>query len=213
MIGAGGRGGSNADSVRNENIVALCDVNAGNLDAAAARFPSARKFVDFRKLFDHAAEFDAVVVSTCEHTHALATMLALKHGKHVYCEKPLTHNIYEARQIREAATTAKVATQMGIQIHAEENYRQVVELVQAGAIGPVREAHVWVSRAWGLQSQEAAQKNGDIVYVADRPTDAMPVPDGLDWDLWLGPAPRGRSTTRTFPGRSGIAGGILATAR
>ena len=85
-------------------------------------------------------------------------MLALKHGKHVYCEKPLTHNIWEARRIREAAAKAKVATQMGIQIHATDNYRRVVELVQGGAIGPVREVHVWVSRAWGLQSKEAATK-------------------------------------------------------
>ncbi len=200
IIGAGGRGGANADSVRDENIVALCDVNDGNLNAAAARWPKAKKFVDFRQVFDHAGDFDAVVVSTCEHTHAFATMLALKHGKHVYCEKPLTYNIWEARKIREAAAQAKVATQMGIQIHAGENYRQVVELVQSGAIGPVREAHVWVSRAWGLQSQEAAQRNGDIVFVTDRPAEAEPVPGGLDWDLWLGPAPERPFNSVYFPG-------------
>lgn len=200
IIGAGGRGASNADSVKGENIVAICDVNGPNLDAAATRFPKARKFTDFRRVFDHAAEFDAVVVSTCEHTHAFATMLALGHGKHVYCEKPLTHNIWEARQIREAAQKANVATQMGIQIHAGENYRQVVELVQAGAIGPVREAHVWVSRAWGLQSQEAAKRNGDIVFVTERPTSSEPVPAGLDWDLWLGPAPERPFHSVYFPG-------------
>ena len=126
IIGSGGRGGGNLQSVSTENIVALCDVNGKNLDKAAAKFPAARKFADFRKVFDHANEFDAVVVSTCEHTHAFATMLAFKHGKHVYCEKPLTHNIWEARKIREAAAKTKVATQMGIQIHATENYRQVV---------------------------------------------------------------------------------------
>ena len=138
--------------------------------------------------FDHASEFDAVVVSTCEHTHAIATMLALKHKKHVYCEKPLTHNVYEARKIREAAAAAGVVTQMGIQMHATENYRRVVELVQGGAIGPVHEAHVWVSRAWGLQSKEASDANKDRVFVTERPP-GMPVPAGLNWDLWLGPAP------------------------
>src|SRR4051794_40185575 len=189
IIGAGGRGGSNLSSVSSQNIVALCDVNANNLNSAAARHPKAKKFNDFRKVFDQAKEFDAVVVSTCEHTHAFATMLALKSGKHVYCEKPLTHNIWEARQIRLAAEKAKVATQMGIQIHATENYRKVVELVQSGAIGPVQEAHVWVSRAWGWQSQEDAKKHGDIVWVTERPTQTDPVPPGLDWDLWLGPAP------------------------
>src|SRR5689334_21538973 len=149
VIATGGRGGSNLGSISSENIVALCDVNARNVDAAAAKHPNAKKFSDFRKVFDRPQEFDAVVVSTCEHTHAFATMLALQHGMHVYCHEPLTHNIWEARKIREAAAKAKVATQMGIQIHANENYRRVVELVLSGTIGPVREAHVWVSRAWG----------------------------------------------------------------
>ena len=189
IIGCGGRGAGNLASVSAENIVALCDVNARAIDAAAVKFPKARRVVDFRRLFDHQREFDAVVVSTCEHTHAFATMLALRNNKHVYCEKPLTYNIYEARQVREAAAKAKVATQMGIQIHATENYRRVVELVQAGAIGHIREAHVWVSRAWGLQSAEAAKRNRDIVTISDRPKNADPIPAGLDWDLWIGPAP------------------------
>jgi predicted dehydrogenase len=200
VIATGGRGGGNLASVSSENIVALCDVNARNLDSAAAKHPKARKFADFRKVFDHAKEFDAVVVSTCEHTHAFATLLALKHGKHVYCEKPLTHNIWESRLIRETAAKAKVATQMGIQIHATENYRRVVELIQSGAVGPVREAHVWVSRAWGLQSKEAAERNKDIVYVAERPTEVVPVPPELDWDLWLGPAPARPFHNVYFPG-------------
>jgi len=189
IIGAGGRGASNTHDVQTENIVALCDVSEPNLDRAAQSFPKARRFADFRKLFDHAGEFDAVVVSTCEHTHAFATLAALQLGKHVYCEKPLTHNVWEARMIREAAAKAKVATQMGIQIHATENYRRVVELVQSKAIGAVREAHVWVSRAWGWQSEEEARTHQDIVSVRDRPGEAQPVPKGLSWDLWLGPAP------------------------
>ncbi|HEV3021941.1 MAG TPA: Gfo/Idh/MocA family oxidoreductase [Pirellulales bacterium] len=190
VIGCGGRGASNLQSVASETIVALVDVNEANLNAAAEQHPGARKFVDFRELFDHAGLFDAVVVSTCEHTHAFATLPALQLGKHVYCEKPLTHNVYEARVIREAAARAKVATQMGTQIHADDNYRRVVELVQTGAIGPVREVHVWVSRAWGWQpSVEEVQRHGDIVDVQDRPAVAERVPSHLHWDLWLGPAP------------------------
>jgi predicted dehydrogenase len=189
IIGAGGRGAANTNGVASENIVALCDVNRTALGRAATRYPKARQEVDFRKLFDHSKEFDAVVVSTCEHTHAFATLAALRLGKHVYCEKPLTHNVYEARVIREAAAKTKVATQMGTQMHATDNYRRVVELIQTGAIGPVREVHVWVSRAWGLQSEEEAKKNKDIVYVADRPRESVVPPADLVWDLWLGPAP------------------------
>ncbi|MBL8850834.1 MAG: Gfo/Idh/MocA family oxidoreductase, partial [Planctomycetaceae bacterium] len=200
IIGAGGRGGANLHEVGSENIVVLCDVNQAALDAAHEKHPSARQFRDFRKVFDDPAAFDAVVVSTCEHTHAFATMLALKHGKHVYCEKPLTHGIWEARQIREAAATAGVATQMGIQIHATENYRQVVELIQAGAIGPVSEAHVWTSRAWGWQSPEDAARHHDIVSTQDRPAGADPIPAELDWDLWLGPAPERPFSNVYFPG-------------
>jgi predicted dehydrogenase len=200
IIGCGRRGAANLSEVVSENIVALCDVNEQTLHSAAGRFPQARKELDFRKLFDRASEFDAVVVSTCEHTHALPTMLALQQGKHVYCEKPLTHNVWEARQIREAAAKANVTTQMGIQIHATENYRQVVELIQAGAIGPVREVHVWVSRTWGLQSEEDARKYHDVIYVADRPSESEPIPAGLHWDLWLGPAPERPFSSVYTPG-------------
>ncbi|MEY2408453.1 MAG: hypothetical protein QOF48_1123 [Verrucomicrobiota bacterium] len=190
VIGAGGRGGSNLSDVgKSENIVALCDVSDAALDAAQKKFPGARRFKDFRKLYEIEKQFDAVVVSTCEHTHAFATLPALKLGKHVYCEKPLTYNIHEARVIREAAAAAKVATQMGTQIHAGDNYRRVVELVQGGAVGPVTEVHVWVGRAWGWQSPEAAAKHHDIVSVRERPAESAPPPNGLDWDLWLGPAP------------------------
>ena len=201
VIGAGGRGGSNLRSVESENIVALCDVNEANLNRAAERHPSARKFVDFRQVFDHANEFDAVVVSTCEHTHAFATMPALQLGKHVYCEKPLTYNVWEARVIREAAAKAGVATQMGTQIHAGDNYRRVVELIQTGAIGQVHTVHVWVSRAWGWQgSEEEARRNGDIVVVQERPAGSDPIPAGLHWDLWLGPAPERPFHNVYFPG-------------
>jgi predicted dehydrogenase len=189
VIGAGGRGAADTDEVKSENIVALCDVNANAVDGAGRRFPDAKKFRDFRKLFEHADDFDAVVIATCEHTHAAATMLALKHGKHIYCEKPLTHDIWEARQIRETAARTKGAHQMGIQIHAGENYHRVVELVQGGVIGPVREAHVWVSRAWGRQTEAEAKANHDIVFVDERPQEEQTPPKTLDWDLWIGPAP------------------------
>jgi hypothetical protein len=201
VIGAGGRGASNMRSVESENIAALCDVNADNLNRAAERHPQARRFADFRKLYDHAGGFDAVVVSTCEHTHAFATLPALQLGKHVYCEKPLTYNVWEARVIREAAARAGVATQMGTQIHAGDNYRRVVELIQSGAVGPVREVHVWVSRAWGWQAgAEQAKQADDIVFVQERPKESQPVPSGLDWDLWLGPAPERPFHSVYFPG-------------
>ena len=189
IIGAGGRGITDTAGVASENIVALCDVDASAVEKAATLHSRAKKFTDFRKLFDHPGDFDAVVVSTCEHTHAFATMLALKAGKHVYCEKPLTHNIWEARLVRETASKLKVATQMGNQGHASNNHRRVKELIQSGAIGPVREVHVWVNRAWGIQSRESAERNKDIVIIAERPKEAEPVPPGLDWELWLGPAP------------------------
>ncbi len=199
MIGSGGRGGANLKGVSSENIVVLCDVNAKAVDAAAANHPSASKYTDFRKVFDKPSVFDAVVVSTCEHTHAFATMLALKNGKHVYCEKPLTYNIWEARKIRLEAAKTKVTTMMGIQNHANDNYRRVVELIHGNAIGPVREVYVWVSRAWGLQSPEAAKKN-DIVTIMDRPKEADAVPAGLDWELWLGPAPHRAFNNVYVPG-------------
>jgi predicted dehydrogenase len=189
VIGVGGRGGSNLGGVRSENIVALCDVNEPPVLRAAQQHPQAKKYKDLRRVFDDAKDFDAVVVSTCEHTHAFAVLPALQLGKHVYCEKPLTHNVWEAGVIIEAARKAKVATQMGTQIHADDNYRRVVELIQTGAIGPVREAHVWVGRVWGRQSETDARKYGDIVSALERPAEASPIPAGLDWDLWLGPAP------------------------
>jgi predicted dehydrogenase len=189
IIGAGGRGAANTAEVATENIVALCDVDGANLSKAAAQYPQARTYKDFRKLYEKSDDIDAVVVSTAEHTHAVATMPALRMKKHVYCEKPLTHDVREARAIMEAARSAGVVTQMGIQIHSGDNYRRVVEIIQSGAIGPVKEVHVWVSRAWGWQTEEEAKANGDIVFVQERPREEMPVPEGLDWDLWIGPAP------------------------
>jgi predicted dehydrogenase len=202
IIGCGGRGGTNTNGVATQNIVALCDVNERNLNIAAKRFPNAKKFRDFRKLYDELkdSEFDAAVVSTTEHTHAFATLPALQRKKHVYCEKPLTHNVREARIITEAAKAAGVATQMGTQVHAEPNYRRVVELIKSGAIGTVSEVHVWVSRAWGRQSEDDAKKFEDIVSTQERPKEESPIPPELDWDLWLGPAPYRPFNEVYFPG-------------
>jgi len=206
FIGVGGRGAGNLQSVVSfadvpVNVVALCDVNARTLAQQAERFPQARTYQDFRKLYDDkTSDIDAVVISTTEHTHAYATMPALREKKHVYCEKPLTLNVKEARIVTQAAAESGVVTQMGTQIHASSNYRRVVELIQSGAIGPVREAHVWVSRAWGLQSEEEAKANGDIVSISERPAEAQTPPDYLDWDLWLGPAPARPYHEVYFPG-------------
>ncbi len=201
IIGCGGRGRSNMNSVSSETIVALADVSKDSVDKAAEAHPKARRVKDFRNLYDYADEFDAVVVSTSEHTHAFATLPALQMKKHVYCEKPLTHNVWESRIIREAANEAGVATQMGTQIHAGDNYRRVVELIQSGAIGQVSEVHVWVSRAWGWHdSEEACKKANDIVCAFDRPTTSDPIPDGFDWDLWLGPAPERPFNNVYIPG-------------
>lgn len=188
VIGAAGRGGHNMGQVaRTENIVALCDVDEGRLAGAAGKHPQARKYFDWRKLVDQ-KDLDAVTVSTTDHTHAPACVWAMNRGLSVYCEKPLAHCAYEARVMQEKylKNKDKLATQMGTQIHAQDNYRRAVELVQSGAIGAVREAHVWCGRR-GLKDGE-------------RPQDEPPVPDNLHWDLWLGPAPDRPYHPRYLPG-------------
>ena len=205
FIGVGGRGGANMRTLAGTgavDVVAICDVNAQHLAKAQEQFAGAKAFDDFRLLYEQMGEqLDAVVVSTTEHTHAFATMPALRLGKHVYCEKPLTHNVEEARKITKAAADKPhLVTQMGTQIHAGDNYRRVVELIQSGAIGKVSEVHVWVSRAWGLQSEADAKANRDIYHIAERPTEPQETPRHLNWDLWLGPAPYRPYHEAYFPG-------------
>lgn len=200
LIGVGGRGRSHVNACRYEDIVALCDVNANSLKGALKTAPEARTYKDLRDFFGKLEDIDAVVVATTEHTHAFATLPALEAKKHVYCEKPLTRDVLECRIITEAAAKAGVQTQMGTQIHAGENYRRVVELIQSGAIGPVSEVHTWVSRAWGWQSPEDARRYRDILSTQDTPKEGKPVPDTLDWDLWIGPAPFRPFHTDYFPG-------------
>jgi predicted dehydrogenase len=125
------------------HIVALCDVDEKQAAGTFKRYPNAKQYRDFRKMLDKQKEIDAVIVSTPDHVHAIATITAIKMGKHVYCEKPLTHTIYEARKVAEAAREHKVATQMGIQGHSGEGIRLLCEWIWDGAIGPVREVHTW----------------------------------------------------------------------
>ena len=183
-IGVGGRGASVLDGVSSQNIVALCDVDWKHAGGTFNRFPNAKKYRDFRKMLEEEDKnIDAVTVATPDHVHAAATMAAIKMGKHVYCEKPLTHSVYEARKVAEAAREHKVATQMGNQGQASEETRLLCEYIWDGAIGPVREVHVWTDRpSRGLF--EVYWPQG-----VDRPKEEPPVPEHLDWDLWLGPAP------------------------
>ena len=177
-IGVGGRGAGDLDAVKSENIIALCDVDQRRAAATFERYPRAAKYTDFRRMLDKEAKnIDAVIVATPDHVHAVATMAAIKHGKHVYCEKPLAHSIYEVRRVTEAAREAGVATQLGNQGQATEGTRLVCEFIADGAIGTVREVHSWSNRPISPRGIE-------------RPTDTPPVPEGLDWDLWLGPAPK-----------------------
>jgi len=148
-IGVGGMGAGDCRDMaaHGANIVAVCDVNDDAAKGTYEKFPNAKRFHDFREMFDKMhKDIDAVTVSTPDHTHAVATMMAMKLGKHVYTQKPLTHDVYEARVLTEAAKKYKVVTQMGNQGTAEPGLREAVEVIQSGAIGAVREVHVWTNR-------------------------------------------------------------------
>src|SRR5438270_761843 len=144
--GIGGQGSSDLNQMKSENIVALCDVDWAHAGHVFKQFPNAKRYKDFRKMLEEHKGIDAVVVATPDHLHAFASMMAIKMGKHVYCEKPLTHSVWEARQIAEAAREHKIATQMGNQGQASEETRRLCEFVWGGAIGPVREGHIWTDR-------------------------------------------------------------------
>lgn len=184
VIGAGGRGADDIAELTSENIVALCDVDAQNAADTFKKFPSAKRYQDFRVMLEKEKGIDAVLVATPDHTHAVATMAALRLGKHVYCEKPLTRTVKEARAIAQAAREAKVATQMGNQGMAFEGNRLIKEWLAAEVIGPVTEVHVWSDRPTHRGKMPLWWAQG-----IERPTETPPVPAHLDWDLWLGPAP------------------------
>ncbi len=177
VVGTGGKGRGNMNAVaRTENIVALCDVDRRRLAEAGVQFPPARQYADFRRMLDQ-KDIDAVVVSTPDHTHAAAGLPAMELGKHVYCEKPLASSIADARRMAETAARTGVVTQMGNQMHATAHLRRVVELLKAGVLGKVEKVVTACHKV-------LPHSGGEL------PTDAPPVPDYLDWDLWLGPAPQ-----------------------
>jgi len=174
VIGIAGQGEYNLNQLApHATIAALCDVDENRTGKARDRFPEARFYTDYRKLIDQKG-LDAVLIATPDHMHAFPTLAALQAGLHVYCEKPLTHTVQEARLVAETAAKQKRVTQMGTQIHAGTNYRRVVEIVQSGAIGPVKEVHVWCGASYGG---------------IDRSREGPGAPKGLHYDLWLGPAP------------------------
>ncbi|MCR9120152.1 MAG: Gfo/Idh/MocA family oxidoreductase, partial [bacterium] len=176
VIGVGGRGAADLAAVAGENIVALCDVDTNRLNGAAARYPDAKTYFDYRKLLEQ-KDLDAVVIATPDHHHAPATIRAINRKLHVYCEKPLTHTVNEARKIAQAAEEMKVATQMGTQNHEHPGYLRLVELIESGVIGDVREVHVITDRPGKWWSQGVPT-----------PTTTPTIPEHLKWDLWLGPA-------------------------
>ena len=174
-VGTANRASADIKGIESEEIIGLCDIDKNYLDHAAATFSGAKTYRDYRQMIDvEAKNADAIMVATADHNHFPASMLAIKAGLHCYCEKPLTHTVDEARKIALVAKEKSVATQMGTQIHAGQNYRRVVEVIKADVIGDVKEVHVWVGKSWGggKRSKESQQP-----------------PATLDWDLWLGPAP------------------------
>ena len=174
-IGVGGRGYPMAMNVSTENIAVLCDVDEKRASKTFEEFPKAKRYHDYRRMLDKEAKnIDAVVVCTTDHVHIPASVMAMRLGKHVYCEKPLGHNIHEVRYVTELARETKLATQMGNESHSGYNYRSMAALIKAQTIGQVREVHCWCDQSWPP---------------GDRPKYRPPVPKHLKWDLWLGPAP------------------------
>jgi predicted dehydrogenase len=175
-IGSGGMGSGNINNCAAENIVALCDVDFNRAADTFKKYPKAKQYKDFRVMLEKEKSIDAVIVATPDHTHAVAAMAAIKMGKHVYVQKPLTHSVFEARKLTEAAREYKVKSQMGNQGRSGEGTRRLAEWIWAGAIGEIREVHSWTNRPVWPQG-------------IGRPQGTPPVPSTLDWDLWLGPAP------------------------
>lgn len=175
-VGLVGMGKVNLQNVESENIVALCDVDHGACADIFKKYPDAKVYADYRKMLEQ-TDIDAVIIATPDHTHSIISIAAMELGKHVYTQKPLTRLVSEARLLTEAEERYNVVTQMGTQHHSSEGFRRTVEFVRDGAIGAVTEVHVWTNRPIWPQA-------------IPTPTDRPPVPEGLDWDLWLGPAPK-----------------------
>jgi len=197
-IGVGGRGAADIDGVASENIAFLCDADLRQAAGTIKKHPNAKIYRDFREMLQKEDKnIDAVVIGAPDHIHAPAAIMAMKMGKHVYCEKPMAHTIYEARRMTQVAKETGVVTQMGNQGHAGEGLRLYWEYIHAGAIGTVKEVHVWSDRAGTPERAWWPQGIG-------RPTETAPVPENLDWDLWLGPA-RWRPYAKFPNGRGGEA--------
>ncbi|MFT5197715.1 MAG: putative dehydrogenase [Planctomycetota bacterium] len=181
-VGVGGMGAADLASISDHDqvdVICLCDVDAGRLKAAGEKHPTARLYADWREMLEvEGNNLDSVCVSTPDHMHAPVTMAALRMGKHVYCQKPLTHTVVEARAVREAAQEAGVVTQMGIQNRSNVHYRTAKALFDTGVTGPVSSMHVWTDRPAGWWPQDV-----------DRPEGSDPIPEDLAWNLWLGVAP------------------------
>ena len=180
-IGVAGRGRSNINACNQENIVTLCDVDHNHAAATFKQYPKATVYKDYKVMLDKEKDIDAVVVSTPDHTHAVITSLVITKGKHVYCEKPLTHTVYEARYIKELAIKYKVKTQMGNQGHSSDEIRSLKEWIDDGAIGKVNEIYAWTDRPVG-------GKPWSTFDVKAQSKEKPPIPNTLDWELWLGPA-------------------------
>lgn len=183
-IGIGGMGGGNVNNCQHENIFALCDVDFANAAHIFNKYPNAKRYKDFRVMLEKEPDIDAVIIGTPDHTHATISMAAMKAGKHVFCQKPLTQNVHEARVLTQAAKSTGVVTQMGIQRHSDIGPRLICEWVADGALGTVDEVVAWSSLSyypWGHAYWSSSHST--------RPVETPPVPDSLDWDLWLGPAP------------------------
>ncbi len=175
-VGLGAMGADNLGACAGETIVALCDVDHRAASVTFQRYPKAARYKDFRRMLDKEKGIDAVIVATPDHTHAVVTAAAMRRGKHVYTQMPLAHNVWEVRELVRLARQTKVATQMGNERYSGPTVRSTVEWIQDGCIGAVREVHCWTNRPQWPQG-------------IDRPADKPPAPAGLDWDLWLGPAP------------------------
>jgi len=174
-IGIGGKGKVNLDNMVGQNIVALCDVDWDYAAPVFEAYPQAKKYKDFRKMLEKQKDIEAVVIATPDHTHYHPAVMAMEMGKHVYVQKPLTHSIWEARELTKLARKYKVATQMGTEGHSTDNVRKVTEIIQAGVIGEIREVHTWTNRPIWPQGLE-------------RPKEKFEVPETLAWDLFIGPA-------------------------
>jgi len=183
-IGVGGMGKSNMIQLESENIVALCDVDHEYAAETFKRYPKAKVYTDFRKMLDKQKDIDAVMIATPDHTHAVIAAEAMRRKKHVYCQKPLTHDVYESRMLAKMAKETGVTTQMGIQGHSMEGGRLICEWIWDGAIGKVTEVDAWCSLSYYPFGHEWWSSKW-----SRRPKETPPVPATLDWDLWLGPAP------------------------